>query len=78
MTPLEHAKARLLELGTRHDAARPLAVSPLWRYGAFAGLGLLTGAVLARGRRASSWRAALAARFATLAAPWLIPVLLKR
>jgi demethoxyubiquinone hydroxylase (CLK1/Coq7/Cat5 family) len=78
MTQLELAKARLLELGTRHDAARPAAVNPLWRLGAFAGLGVLTGVVIARGGSAAIRRSASAARFAAVAAPWLLSMLLKR
>ncbi|MEY3232247.1 MAG: hypothetical protein RL689_2336 [Planctomycetota bacterium] len=77
MTQLELAKARLLELGTRHDAARP-AVNPLWRLGAFAGLGVLTGAVIARGGSPAVRKGTSAARLAAVAAPWLLSMLLKR
>ena len=78
MTPLELAKARLLELGERHDAARPAAVSPLWRFGAFAGLGVLTGVAVARRGRAPVGGAVIVTRLAAAVAPWLLPMLLKR
>lgn len=72
-TPVQLAKARLLELGLRHDAALPAAVHPLWRTGAAAGLGVLVGTMLAGRRRQSSpvRVAAAVARLAATGLPWV-------
>ncbi|MEI7657925.1 MAG: hypothetical protein WCK33_07660 [Phycisphaerae bacterium] len=82
MTPLELAKARLIELGERHDASRPAAVHPLWRAGGMAGMGLLAGVLLAgrkgasKGNGPGSTRSAI--RLAMTVAPWLASFILRR
>lgn len=79
-TPLDQAKARLLELGVRHDASREHAVHPLWRAGAMAGIGLLAGMLLTgrKGGAGSAARPAAVIRLAMAVAPWIASFMLRR